>query len=162
MKLSSGICRSKFLKKSLGVGPALYVLTILSVHLKYLKVINHCVAPAWLFPEGLKLSVNTWWMNGEWNNIIRFISYNYKPWVQKTKISIFVVLIFSVFYSPPNSPRTSECLERRSKLLCIMNPALSGPGFLWGFGSCLTSYNPTTPCNWFLNYIHLQGNPSPP
>ena len=45
MKLSSGIPRSKFLKKSLGVGPAICVLKILSVHLKYLKVMNHCVAP---------------------------------------------------------------------------------------------------------------------
>ena len=49
------------------------------------------------------------------------------------------MLIFNVFYSPPNSPMTSGCVEKRSKLLCIMSPALSGPGFLWGFGSCLAT-----------------------
>lgn len=66
---------------------------------------------------------------------------------------LFSWCLYSVSFPAPDSSVTSWYLERKSKFLCTMGTGLSGPGFLWGFGSHLASHNPTAPCQ-LVSYWH--------
>lgn len=80
---------------------------------------------------------------------------------KRQRFLFFWRLHWMSFFPPTNTLQWFPGAHGKVQTPLYGGTALSGPGFLWGLGSHLACYHPTTPGRWFP-YIPLQGDSSSP